>query len=61
VPSTRTRKWLPEIANFNIFVLAHKNVIEPAGFLLVWQKPGSCVSFFNHAVDLTPTIERGIF
>jgi hypothetical protein len=45
VPSSRTREWLPqiEIAHFNIFVLAHKNANEPAGFLPVWQKPGSCV------------------
>jgi hypothetical protein len=40
VPSTRTREWLPQIAHFNIFVLAHKNANEPAGFLPVWQKPG---------------------
>jgi hypothetical protein len=43
VPSSRTREWLPQIAHFNIFVLAHKNANEPAGFLPVWQKPGSCV------------------
>jgi hypothetical protein len=30
VPSTRTREWLPQIAHFNIFVLAHKNANEPA-------------------------------
>jgi hypothetical protein len=28
VPSTRTREWLPQIAHFNIFVLAHKNANE---------------------------------
>jgi hypothetical protein len=43
VPSSRTREWLPQIARFNIFVLAYKNANEPAGFLPVWQKPGSCV------------------
>jgi hypothetical protein len=43
VPSSRTREWLPQIAHLNIFVLAHKNANEPAGFLPVWQKPGSCV------------------
>jgi hypothetical protein len=40
VPSSRTREWLPQIAHVNIFVLAHKNANEPAGFLKVWQKPG---------------------
>jgi hypothetical protein len=40
VPSSRAREWLPQIAHFNIFVLAHKNANEPAGFLPVWQKPG---------------------
>jgi hypothetical protein len=40
VPSTRTREWLPQIAHFHIFVLAHTNANEPAGFLPVWQKPG---------------------
>ena len=34
VPSTRIREWLPQIAHFNIFVLAHKNAIEPATSLL---------------------------
>jgi hypothetical protein len=33
VPSTRTRKWLPQIAHFHIFVLGHKNAKEPAGVL----------------------------
>jgi hypothetical protein len=40
LPSWRTREWLPHIAHFNIFVLAHKNANEPAGILPVWQKPG---------------------
>jgi hypothetical protein len=39
VPSSRTREWLPQIDHFNMFVLAHKNANEPAGFLPVWQKP----------------------
>jgi hypothetical protein len=43
VLSSRTREWLPQIAHFNIFVLAHKNANEPAGFLPVWQNSGSCV------------------
>ena len=50
VPSTRTREWLPQIAHFNIFVLAHKNANEPAGFLPgsagvaeTRQNSGSCV------------------
>jgi hypothetical protein len=33
VPSTRISEWLPQIARFNIFVLAHKNGNEPAGVL----------------------------
>jgi hypothetical protein len=40
VPSTRTCEWLPQIAHFNIFVLANKNANEAAGFPPVWQKPG---------------------
>jgi hypothetical protein len=31
VPSSRPREWL--LSHFNIFVLAHKNANEPAGFL----------------------------
>jgi hypothetical protein len=27
----RISEWLPQIAHFNIFVLAHKNAKEPAG------------------------------
>jgi hypothetical protein len=37
VPSTRIGEWLPQIAHFNIFVLAHKNANEPAGVLPQWQ------------------------
>jgi hypothetical protein len=33
VPTTRISEWLPQIAHFNIFVLAHKNANEPAGVL----------------------------
>jgi hypothetical protein len=40
VPSSRTREWLPQIAHFNIFVFAHKNANEPAGFLPHRQKTG---------------------
>jgi hypothetical protein len=40
VPSSRTREWLPQIAHFNIFVPAHKNANELAGFLPGGQKPG---------------------
>jgi hypothetical protein len=40
VPSARTREWLPHIALFNIFVLAHKKANEPAGFLPHRLKPG---------------------
>ena len=28
MPSTRICEWLPQIAHFNIFVLAHKNANE---------------------------------
>jgi hypothetical protein len=31
VPSTLISEWLHQIARFNISVLAHKNVNEPAG------------------------------
>ena len=31
---TLNTKWLPQIAHFNIFVLAHKNANEPATSLL---------------------------
>jgi hypothetical protein len=37
VPSTRISEWLPQIAHFNIFVLAHKDAYEPAGDLPLWQ------------------------
>jgi hypothetical protein len=40
VPSARTREWLPQIAHFNIFVLAHKKANEPAGVLPHWQDAG---------------------
>jgi hypothetical protein len=40
VPSTRISEWLPQIAHFNIFVLAHKNADEPAGVLPQWQNFG---------------------
>jgi hypothetical protein len=40
VPSTRTREWLPQIAHFNIFVLAHENANERVGVLSHWQNSG---------------------
>jgi hypothetical protein len=40
VPSTRISEWLPYIAHFDIFVLAHKNVNEPTGVLPQWQNSG---------------------
>ena len=31
-------EWLPQIANFNIFVLAHKNANEPETVADLWQQ-----------------------
>jgi hypothetical protein len=48
VPSTRISEWLPQIAHFNIFVLAHKNANEPAGVLPLWQNSSStCVKCYG--------------
>jgi hypothetical protein len=40
VPSTRISEWLPQLAYFNIFVLAHNNANEHAGVLSHWQNSG---------------------
>jgi hypothetical protein len=53
----RIREWLPQIAHFNIFVLAHKNANEPAaqvsaGVAETRQNSGSCV-----ISDVIPVLE----
>jgi hypothetical protein len=47
VPSTRISEWLPQIAHYNIFVLAHKNANEPASVAELRQNSGSsCVKCY---------------
>jgi hypothetical protein len=37
MPSTRIIEWLPQIAHFNIVVLAQKTANKPARVLPQWQ------------------------
>jgi hypothetical protein len=56
VPSTRVSERLPQIAHFNIFVLAHKNGNEPAGVLPLWQNLGrtSAAVVLSVVADVIP-------
>jgi hypothetical protein len=58
VSSTRTSEWLPQIAHFSIFVLAHKNASEPAGVLPLWQNSGRTPAAVVLSVlpDVTPLL-----